>query len=203
MSQLYSDFAENFDLWESQLNILNSSHHNEPRLINSVWSNILDNELSEPGSPTEKTQRLLSKVQSLANDYGVGPCFPLGFIIEQLELRCFHLALVRSPVPDALIKMNLEVDQILDSYVKIVTSNDRVWLTGQDELYLMRSVNQLLRLILQNNFLSTKNRRRTVAKTEDLISATLNALYTKQGTNETKEITEELRVIRQNLNSFN
>lgn len=78
MSQLYSDFAENFDLWESQLNILNSSHHNEPRLINSVWSNILDNELSEPGSPTEKAQRLLSKVQSLANDYGVGPCFPLG-----------------------------------------------------------------------------------------------------------------------------
>jgi nuclear pore complex protein Nup155 len=78
MSQLYSDFAENFDLWEAQLTILNCSHHNEPRLINSVWSHILDNELDEPGSATEKAQRLLSKVQSLANDYGVGPCFPLG-----------------------------------------------------------------------------------------------------------------------------
>lgn len=80
MSQLYSDFAEHFDLWEAQLNILNCSHHNEPRLINSVWSHILDNELDEPGSPTEKAQRLLSKVQSLANDYGIGPCFPLGKI---------------------------------------------------------------------------------------------------------------------------
>lgn len=82
----------------------------------------------------------------------------LGFIIEQLELRCFYLLLVNSPVPEALIKMSLDIDQILDSYVKIVTSNDRVWLTGQDELYLMRSVKQLLRLILQNNFASSKNR---------------------------------------------
>lgn len=101
MSQLYSDFAENLDLWESQLNILNSSHHNEPRLINSVWSNILDNELAEPGSPTEKTQRLLSKVQSLANDYGVGPCFPLGekyderprnFSLTVYSFRLYHRA---------------------------------------------------------------------------------------------------------------
>jgi nuclear pore complex protein Nup155 len=89
MSQLYSDFAENFDLWESQLTILNCSHHNEPRLINSVWSHILDNELDEPGSPTEKAQRLLSKVQSLANDYGIGPCFPLGELREILSLEVF------------------------------------------------------------------------------------------------------------------
>lgn len=78
-TQLYSDFAENFDLWEAQLTILNSSNHNEPRLINSIWSHILDNELdSSTGSATEKMQGLLSKVQSLAYEFGVGPCFPLG-----------------------------------------------------------------------------------------------------------------------------
>lgn len=52
-----------------------------------------------------------------------------------------------------------------------------------------------------NNF-SLSFRRRTIAKTEDLISATLNALYTKQGTNETQQITDELREIRQNLNAY-
>lgn len=78
MTQLYSDYAENFDLWECQLTILNCSHHNEPRLINSVWSHILDKELEEGGSHTEKSQRLLSKVQSLASEFGVSPCFPLG-----------------------------------------------------------------------------------------------------------------------------
>lgn len=38
---------------------------------------------------------------------------------------------------------------------------------------------------------------------EDLISASLNALYTKQNTNETRAITEELRNIRQNIKNFN
>lgn len=158
MSQLYSDFADKYDLWESQLTILNSSHHNEPRLINSVWDNILKNELDEAGSPSEKAQRMLSKVQSLANDFAVGPCFPLGFIIEQLELRCFNLKIVQSPVPDALMQMNFDVDLILDSYTKIVTSNERVWMTGNDELFLVRSVKRMLRLVIQNNFAFTKNR---------------------------------------------
>lgn len=97
MSQLYSDFAENFDLWESQLTILNCSHHNEPRLINSIWSHILDNELdTSTGGATEKAQRLLSKIQSLANEFGVGPCFPLGnckalkIIID--VTRCFEFS---------------------------------------------------------------------------------------------------------------
>lgn len=81
MSQLYSDFAENYNLWEAQLTILNCSHHNEPRLINSVCCHILDNQIEGGGSPNEKVQRLLSKVQSLANDYGVGPCFPLGKLV--------------------------------------------------------------------------------------------------------------------------
>lgn len=77
VNQLYSDYAENFDLWEAQLTILNSSNHNEPRLINSILSHIFDNELNAATSLSEKAQRLLSKVQSLANDFGVGPCFPL------------------------------------------------------------------------------------------------------------------------------
>lgn len=86
MSQLYSDFAENFDLWESQLTILNNSHHNEPRLINSVWGHILDDELNAPGSQSEKAQRLLLKVQNLSNDFSVGPCFPLGeFSLKDLS----------------------------------------------------------------------------------------------------------------------
>lgn len=54
--------------------------------------------------------------------------------------------------------MNLDVDLILDNYVKIITANDRVWLSGQDELFLMRSVKRVLGLIMQNNFGSTKNR---------------------------------------------
>jgi hypothetical protein len=38
----------------------------------------LDKEIDDGGSATEKSQRLLSKVESLANEFGVSPCFPLG-----------------------------------------------------------------------------------------------------------------------------
>lgn len=158
MSQLYSDFAETFDLWECQLTILNCSHHNEPRLINSVWNHILDGELDSGGSANEKAQGLLSKVQSLATEHGIGPCFPLDFLIEQLELRCFHLKLVNSPVPDALCKMNFDVDHVLDIYSHIVTANDRIWMSSNDELYLMRSVKRVLVLLIQNNLSTVKNR---------------------------------------------
>ncbi|CAG9806092.1 unnamed protein product [Chironomus riparius] len=203
MTQLYSDFAENFDLWECQLTILNSSHHNEARLINSVWSHILDKELDDPGSNSEKAQKLLSKVQSLASEFGVSPCFPLDYLIGELELRCFQLRLLNSPVPEALFKINADVDLMLDIYTKIVTANDRIWLSGHDELYLIRSVKKALSLIIQKHLSLSKNRRRTIAKMEDLISASLNALYTKQGTQETKEITDELRSLRQSINVFN
>jgi nuclear pore complex protein Nup155 len=80
------------------------------------------------------------------------------YLIEQLELRCFQLRLTQSPVPDALVGMNLDADLILDSYLKIVAKNDRLWLTDYDELFLMRSVKRVLNLILQNNFENSRNR---------------------------------------------
>lgn len=76
-----------------------------------------------------------------------------------MELHCFKLDVRQSPVPDALIvSMNFDVDHVLDSYVKIVTSNDRVWLQGTNELYLIESVQKLLQLIWQNSFAHAKNR---------------------------------------------
>lgn len=79
MTMLYEDFADAFGLWECKLTILNCSHHNDPLLIESVWTKILDKELEGTDSSTEKSSRLLSKVQSLASEYGnSGPCFPLG-----------------------------------------------------------------------------------------------------------------------------
>lgn len=54
--------------------------------------------------------------------------------------------------------MNLDIDQVLDSYNKILTSNDRVWLSGSNELYLIESAKKLLYLITQNNFATNKNR---------------------------------------------
>lgn len=66
LTQLYTDFAERFDMPECKLTILNCSHHHDPLLVESVWTQILDREMQRSGSPYEKSTRLLSKVQILA-----------------------------------------------------------------------------------------------------------------------------------------
>lgn len=51
-------------------------------------------------------------------------------------------------------------------------------------------------------FISFIFRRRAIAKAEDLISATLNILYTKQVKEATQKYIDDLRVIRQNYKSL-
>lgn len=83
--------------------------------------------------------------------------FPKGFLVRELELRCFKLRIIDSPVPEALLKMNLDIDSIVDIYLQMITANDRIWLEN-DELYLIRAITHLLTLLSQNNLALAKNR---------------------------------------------
>nr|XP_040239495.2 nuclear pore complex protein Nup154 [Anopheles coluzzii] len=184
LTQLYSDFAEQYELWECKLTILNCSHHNDPLLIESVWTHILDRELQGRESCAERCRRLLAKVKSLALEYdSSGCCFPLAFIVREVEIRCFRLGMFNSPVPEALIEMNLDIEELLNIYSRLVSMNERVWVTEEDELYLIRSTSALLSLIVnQPKLVPLKDRRKVMAKSQDLIAAALNILYTKPDT---------------------
>ncbi|XP_052892720.1 nuclear pore complex protein Nup154 isoform X2 [Anopheles moucheti] len=184
LTQLYSDFAEQYELWECKLTILNCSHHNDPLLIESVWTHILDRELQGRDSCAERCRRLLAKVKSLALEYdSSGCCFPLAFIVREVEIRCFRLGMYNSPVPDALIEMSLDIEELLNIYSRLVSMNERIWVTEDDELYLIRSTSALLSLIVnQPKLIPFKDRRKVMSKSQDLISAALNILYTKPDT---------------------
>uniref|UniRef100_A0A182IXE0 Nucleoporin Nup133/Nup155-like N-terminal domain-containing protein n=1 Tax=Anopheles atroparvus TaxID=41427 RepID=A0A182IXE0_ANOAO len=184
LTQLYSDFADQYELWECKLTILNCSHHNDPLLIESVWTHILDRELAGPEDTAERCRRMLAKVKSLALEYdSSGCCFPLAFIVRELEIRCFRLGLFNSPVPEALLEMNLDVEELINIYSRLVSMNERIWMTDRDELYLIRSTSALLRLIVaQPTLVPLKSRRKVLGKSQDLTSAALNVLYTKPDT---------------------
>uniref|UniRef100_A0A182M8L3 Nucleoporin Nup133/Nup155-like N-terminal domain-containing protein n=1 Tax=Anopheles culicifacies TaxID=139723 RepID=A0A182M8L3_9DIPT len=184
LTQLYSDFAEQYELWECKLTILNCSHHNDPLLIESVWTHILDRELQGRDTCAERCRRLLAKVKSLALEYdSTGCCFPLAYIVREVEIRCFRLGMYNSPVPEALIEMNLDIEELLNIYSRLVSMNERIWVTEDDELYLIRSTSALLSLIVnQPKLVPFKDRRKVMSKSQDLISAALNILYTKPDT---------------------
>lgn len=184
ITQLYTEFAEPFELWECKLTILNCSHHNDPLLIESVWSQILRLQLEQPGSAYEKSMRLISKVQTLAKDFAnTSHCFPVPFLAHELELRCCQLRLPQSPVPDALIAMNLDLDQLLDVYGRMISMNERIWATAGNEWHLVLSTTRLVSVIVNEpSLVGQRNRRRLVSKAQDLTSACRNLLYPKPDT---------------------
>ncbi|XP_055386049.1 nuclear pore complex protein Nup154 [Condylostylus longicornis] len=194
MSQLYSDFAEPFELWECKLTILNCSHHNEPLLIESVWSNILNKAVDAPElSAREKGTRLFSKVHLLAKEFGEsGHCFPLAFIIRELEIKCCRLRLDEGTVPEALIAMNLDLELLIDYYARMLSMNERVWANEGNETHLLKSTARLAASIASNsNQIPSRNRRRVAVKVQDLISACLNICYQKPGTENLQQILRE------------
>lgn len=82
----------------------------------------------------------------------------------------------------------------------MVSMNERVWATEDDELYLVRSTTKLLSILAsQPSLVHPKNRRRMIAKSQDLISACLNLLYTKPNTDECINNLREIQVKLQRI----
>lgn len=185
MSELYANYAERYQLSECKLTIVNYSHHNDPLLIESIWMEIIDNELNTPGSPGKQAQNLLTKVHKLAKEYGAGGhCFPLAFLVRELELRCCRLRLKESPVPTAFVNtMSVDFDLLLDIYSRMISMNERIWGNEGNEWHLVQSTTILVGMLAaQPHIIPQRNRRRIVGKTNDLISACRNLLYPKPGT---------------------
>lgn len=185
INELYGDYVEPFNLSECKLKILHCSHHNDPLLIESVWSEIIDKELAGAGTSDEKITRLMLKVQTLSKEYGTnGHCFPLAFLVYELELRCCKLRIQQSPVAETLINVvNIDVDQLLDIYTRMISMNERTWANEGNEWHLVQSVTNFLDMLSnQTHIIPIRNRTRIVAKAQELISACRNLLYPKPNT---------------------
>lgn len=203
MTDLYANYAERYQLSECKLTIINYSHHNDPLLIESIWMEIIDNEMNTTGSSIKQSQNLLTKVHKLATEYGAGGhCFPLAFLVRELELRCCRLRIEQSPVPEAFVNtMQVDFDLLLDIYSRLISMSERIWANEGNEHHLVRSTTQLVSMLAdQPHLVAPRNRRRTIGKTIDLISACRNVMYPKLGRNPTAEtMVNELKSIEQKL----
>ncbi|XP_059616313.1 nuclear pore complex protein Nup154 [Phlebotomus argentipes] len=200
MTQLYNEFADPFNLWECKLKILSVSHHSDNLLIETVWMNIFEQELSVSLHSTaeERMRRLLTKFQCLVREYSdTGNCFPLSFLVYELEVRACKLRLRVSPVPEVLLAVKLDTESLLDIYTRMVAMNDRVWLTEGNEWYLVEAAAKLVSTFVATcRVSSVRNLRRVVAKAVTLISSCLNLLYTKP---DTQQLINSLRDIQSKL----
>lgn len=202
MSEMYENFAERYQLSECKLTIVNYSHHNDPLLIESIWMEIIDNELKPPGSSIKQVQNLLTKVQKLAKEYGTGGhCFPLAFLVREIELRCCRMRLDESPVPKTFVtSMSVDFDLLLDIYSRMISMNERVWGNEGNEWHLVQSTTILVSMLtVHPHMVPQRNRRRIVGKTNDLISACRNLLYPKPGTQDLVNALDKIEIELQRI----
>lgn len=195
INDLYSSFVERFDLSECKLKILHCSHHNDPLLIEAVWTEIVNKELAAAGSNDEKMTRLLLKMQLLSKEYGTsGHCFPLAFLVRELEMRACKLHISPSPVPETLFNaMNIDADLLLDIYARMISVNERLWQTEGNEWHLVDATTRLVDMLTsQTHLIPVRGRTRVVAKAQELVSACRNLLYPKPNTEQMQNKLHEI-----------
>ena len=81
ISQLYAEFAEPYNLWECQLAILHCAGHPDNMLIETVWNNIIEGEMSKSAelSSPNRINIMANKIAVLGKLYSSSQkYFPLG-----------------------------------------------------------------------------------------------------------------------------
>ena len=81
ISQLYAEFAEPYNLWECQLAILHCAGHPDNMLIETVWNNIIEGEMSNTAelSSPNRINIMANKIAVLGKLYSSShKYFPLG-----------------------------------------------------------------------------------------------------------------------------
>ena len=81
ISQLYAEFAEPYNLWECQLAILHCAGHPDNMLIETVWNNIIEEEMAQTAElfPPDRIKVITNKIVALGKLYSSSQkYFPIG-----------------------------------------------------------------------------------------------------------------------------
>ena len=87
ISQLYAEFAEPYNLWECQLAILHCAGHPDGMLIETVWNNIIEGEMSKTAelSSPNRINIMANKIIVLGKLYSASQkYFPIGKLFNFL-----------------------------------------------------------------------------------------------------------------------
>uniref|UniRef100_A0A8C5THZ5 Nuclear pore complex protein Nup155 n=1 Tax=Malurus cyaneus samueli TaxID=2593467 RepID=A0A8C5THZ5_9PASS len=88
ITKLYGEFADPFKLSECKLAIIHCAGHSDPILVQTLWQEIIEKELSDSISlsPADRMQALCLKLALLGKIYAGTPrYFPLDFLVQFLE----------------------------------------------------------------------------------------------------------------------
>jgi len=202
ITALYQDWAEPYQLWECKLAILQCAGHPDPMLVNNIWSNIIEQQVTVTASASSQTRlaALGQKLESLGRLYASsGRYFPLEMIVRQLEVISCKESGDPAWVPNCLQSVGVSIARLLDVYNRLYTARDSVWLTSGDELHILKVLSALLSVFASNPALvPVAERRQFTVVCQDAVSTYLGELYMRQ-TQDTAMMVSTFRDIQAKL----
>ncbi|XP_030758957.1 nuclear pore complex protein Nup154 [Sitophilus oryzae] len=186
ISQLYENFAEPFSLLECQLAIIDCAGYTESdnALVKSIWQQILANELRKSsGSGTDRMSQVLSKVKHLARQYiNSNNCFPLAYIVGELEMVNAKLKGDKHLVSTMLASVNIPFERLIQVYNHLITLSVNLdfWQSEENEFHLSEATAALITCFLNNHdSFNSVEKRKITAICQDTVAALLSNLYSK------------------------
>jgi nuclear pore complex protein Nup155 len=187
ISQLYENFADPLELWECQLAIIDCAGYTDENLIEKIWRNILRREIRKStGNPNNRMAQILAKVKHIARHCGVSTqCFPLAFLISELEQLSTYLKSDRSLVPKSFVAMELPIDALLEIYNRLISSASeiQIWQKEENEFHLFEAVAALIDTFLNSHeTYNSVQKRKIISQCQDTVASLLSILYSKANT---------------------
>lgn len=147
ISTLYGDFAEPFGLAESKLAIVHCAGHYDPTLVESLWRDIIDNELhSSARSPAQtRMHGMRTKLLVLGQIYARSErFFPLSCIVELLERHSCQLQWDVHFVAGTLQELGSSLPSLFSIYDRLFKAKDPFWQSVNQPLHVLMASHSLL-----------------------------------------------------------
>ncbi|KFP73285.1 Nuclear pore complex protein Nup155, partial [Acanthisitta chloris] len=147
ITKLYGEFADPFKLSECKLAIIHCAGHSDPILVQTVWQEIIEKELSDSISlsPADRMQALYLKLALLGKIYAGTPrYFPLDFLVQFLEQHVCALNWHVGFVTYTMQEIGVPLPRLLEVYDQLFKARDPYWNRMKKPLHLLECINELL-----------------------------------------------------------
>ncbi|KFZ55857.1 Nuclear pore complex protein Nup155, partial [Antrostomus carolinensis] len=153
ITKLYGEFADPFKLSECKLAIIHCAGHSDPILVQTLWQEIIEKELSNSVSlsPADRMQALSLKMVLLGKLYAGTPrYFPLGklfslhFLVQFLEQQVCTLNWDVGFVTYTMQEIGVPLPRLLEVYDQLFKARDPYWNRMKKPLHLLECIHVLL-----------------------------------------------------------
>uniref|UniRef100_A0A669PJP2 Nuclear pore complex protein Nup155 n=1 Tax=Phasianus colchicus TaxID=9054 RepID=A0A669PJP2_PHACC len=147
ITKLYGEFADPFKLSECKLAIIHCAGHSDPILVQTLWQEIIEKELSDSVSlsPADRMQALSLKMALLGKIYAGTPrYFPLDFLVQFLEQQVCALNWDVGFVTYTMQEIGVPLPRLLEVYDQLFKARDPYWNRMKKPLHLLECIHVLL-----------------------------------------------------------